>query len=76
MMIDFEDRLDDGRTIWFEADEFEAPEGDVGYGGAVANWRASLDGTGFPVSLTEAEEARLTCKAFERWLDDTSSDWD
>ena len=76
MLIDFEDKLGDGCAIYFSADEFESPEEDVGFGGAVTNFWVQLDGTGFPVSLTDAEEERLTNKAFERWLEDVSSDWE
>ncbi|AQH05564.1 hypothetical protein A9R05_41820 (plasmid) [Burkholderia sp. KK1] len=74
MLIDFEDRLDDGRAIRFEADEFEADDPGVGYAGAVTNWCACLKGTGFPVSLTEAEESRLTNKAWECWREAIAHD--
>lgn len=74
MVIDFEDKLDDGRPIWFEADEFEAPDPSVGYGGAVTNYEARLIGTDFPVSLTDAEDQRLSCRAFEMWLEAVESD--
>jgi hypothetical protein len=76
MLIDFEDKLDDGRVIWFEADEFEADDPSVGYAGAVTNWSARLDGTGFPVSLTEAEEIRLTNKAWDMWYEASIHDFD
>jgi hypothetical protein len=76
MLIEFEDKLDDGRLITFGADEFEASDWTVGYGGAVTNWCARLEGTGFPVSLTDAEEERLCNKAFERWEEATAYDYD
>lgn len=67
MLIDFLDRLDDGRVIWVEATQFSSPDPSVGYGGWVEDMKVTLDGTGFPVSLTEAEENRLGNKCMDIW---------
>lgn len=76
MIIDFEDKLDDGRSIWYEASEFDPPDDSVGYTGAVTCWDARLVGTNFPVSLTWEEESRLANKAIDLWLETTNHDFD
>ena len=76
MLIDFEDKLDDGRAVVVSAMRFSAPDLSVGYGGWPEDMAVNLDGTGFPVSLTNDEEARFGNRLMDLWEDAVAHDWE
>jgi hypothetical protein len=75
MIIEFEDKLDSGRPIWFIASDF-TEDLSVGVNLGPDCWQARLEGTDFPVSLSESEEDRLISKATDQYRDWCDSDWD
>lgn len=76
MWIEVEDKLDDGRAVVVSATQFSAPDRSVGYGGWPDGMTVNLDGTGFPVSTTEAEEVRFGNRLMDAWEDSVSNDWE
>jgi len=74
MLIDFEDKLDNGRAVVVSATQFAAPDRSVGYGGWPEDMTVNLDGTGFPVSITDAEEERFGNRLMDLWEDATAHD--
>lgn len=75
MLIEFDARLDNGRAVLVSATQFSAADWDVGYGGWPEDMTVALDGTGFPVSITEAEEIRFGNELMDLWEEACASDY-
>jgi hypothetical protein len=79
MTIVFNDRLDDGREVEVTAGDF-TEDRDVGLNLGPEEFWVALEGTGFPVSLTIAEEDRLrqrACDVYLAGIEDTMCNfWD
>lgn len=75
MVVEFEDNLDDGREIYFSANDFEDLASDGFHLSGCVRPRvfgANLFGTNFPVSLTPSEERRLLEIACDLFMQDAA----